>query len=77
MKQKADGGRGATSWKEPQPYEVLRAVENKDLMFLMEVRDRSFKLLLQKTGDTTPLLHAMRIQSHQEVAIVLLGAFSR
>lgn len=37
-----------------------------------------FQRLLQKTGDTTPLLHAMRIgQSHREVAIVLLGAFSR
>ncbi|KAF9469116.1 hypothetical protein BDZ94DRAFT_1245395 [Collybia nuda] len=47
-------------------------------MFLMEIRDRSFPLLLRKTGDATPLLHAMRIgQSHRDVAIVLLGAFSR
>lgn len=36
------------------------------------------QLLLRKTGDVTPLLHAMRIgQSHRDVAVVLLGAFSR
>ncbi|KAG2146741.1 hypothetical protein DEU56DRAFT_786157 [Suillus clintonianus] len=65
-------------WKEPQPFEVFRAVERKDIMFLMEVRDRAFPLLLRKTGDATPLLHAMRIgQSHRDVAILLLGAFSR
>lgn len=65
-------------WKEPQPFEVFRAIERKDIMFLMEVRDRAFPLLLRKTGDATPLLHAMRIgQSHRDVAILLLGAFSR
>ncbi|KAL4075935.1 hypothetical protein J3A83DRAFT_4357072 [Scleroderma citrinum] len=66
------------SWKEPQPFEVFRAIERKDIMFLMEVRDRAFPLLLRKTGDATPLLHAMRIgQTHRDVAILLLGAFSR
>jgi hypothetical protein len=25
-----------------QPYEVLRAIEHKDVMFLMEIRDRAF-----------------------------------
>lgn len=36
------------------------------------------KLLLKKTGDATPLVHAMRIgESHRDVAIVLLGTFSR
>ncbi|KAG1839068.1 hypothetical protein C8R48DRAFT_741991 [Suillus tomentosus] len=65
-------------WKEPQPFEIFRAIERKDIMFLMEVRDRAFPLLLRKTGDATPLLHAMRIgQSHRDVAILLLGAFSR
>jgi len=44
----------------------------------MEVRDRAFHLLLRKTGDVTPLLHAMRIgKSHRDVAILLLGALSR
>ncbi|KAJ7283739.1 hypothetical protein C8J57DRAFT_1432781 [Mycena rebaudengoi] len=66
------------NWKEPEPYEVLRAVERKDIMYLMEVRDRAFPLLVRMSGGITPLLHAMRLgQSHREVAIVLLGAFSR
>jgi hypothetical protein len=65
-------------WKEPQPFEVFRAIEQKDIMYLMEVRDRAFPLLLRRSGDITPLLHAMRIgQSHRDVAIILLGAFSR
>ncbi|KAE9410384.1 hypothetical protein BT96DRAFT_1011935 [Gymnopus androsaceus JB14] len=66
------------AWKEPQAFEVLRAVERKDVIYLMEVRDRAFHLLLRKSGDVTPLLHAMRIgQTHRDVAIILLGAFSR
>ncbi|KAF9518689.1 hypothetical protein BS47DRAFT_1370992 [Hydnum rufescens UP504] len=65
-------------WKEPQPFEVFRAVERKDVMFLMQVRDHAFHLLLRKSGDATPLLHAMRIgESHREVAILLVGALSR
>ncbi|KAJ7179908.1 hypothetical protein C8R43DRAFT_1055888 [Mycena crocata] len=67
-----------SSWKEPQPYEVLRAVERKDIMYLMEIRDRSFHLLVRMSGGITPLLHAMRLgQSHRDVAVILLGAFSR
>ncbi|KAI6034219.1 hypothetical protein BKA83DRAFT_4186706 [Pisolithus microcarpus] len=70
--------RTSKTWKEPQPFEIFRAIERKDIMFLMEVRDHAFQLLLRKTGDATPLLHAMRIgQSHRDVAILLLGAFSR
>ncbi|PVF99770.1 hypothetical protein CPB86DRAFT_846737 [Serendipita vermifera] len=66
------------NWKDPQPYEVLRAVERKDIMYLMEIRDRAFHLLLRKTGEVTPLLHAMRIgSSHRDVAIILVGALSR
>ncbi|KAJ3820149.1 hypothetical protein F5880DRAFT_1590253 [Lentinula raphanica] len=66
------------AWKEPQPFEILAAVERKDVMYLMQVRDRAFHLLLRKSGDVTPLLHAMRIgQSHRDVAIILLGSFSR
>ncbi|KAG8858598.1 hypothetical protein FRB91_009566 [Serendipita sp. 411] len=70
--------RQASPWKDPEPYEVLRAVERKDLIYLSEVRDRAFHLLLRKTGDVTPLLHAMRIgSSHRDVAIILVGALSR
>ncbi|KAJ3490321.1 hypothetical protein NLI96_g1541 [Meripilus lineatus] len=68
-------------WSEPESYEVLSAIERKDIMFLMEVRDRAFHLLLQPSGGVTPLVHAMRVggvgKTHQEVAIVILGAFSR
>lgn len=32
--------------------------------------------LIKKSGDVTPLIHAMRIE-HTDMAIVLLGAFSR
>ncbi|KAM5532425.1 hypothetical protein V8D89_013919 [Ganoderma adspersum] len=63
-------------WKPPEPYEILRAIERRDIMFLMEVRDRSFESLIKKSGDVTPLIHAMRIE-HTDMAIVLLGAFSR
>ena len=31
---------------------------------------------MKKSGDVTPLIHAMRIE-HTDMAIVLLGAFSR
>ncbi len=29
-----------------QPFEVFRAIERKDIMFIMEVRDRSFEVRL-------------------------------
>lgn len=65
----------AKPWK-VEPYQIFAAVERRDITFLMEVRERDFELLMRKNGDVTPLLHAMRI-GHQDVAIVLLGAFSR
>ncbi|KAJ6516003.1 hypothetical protein C8R45DRAFT_811479 [Mycena sanguinolenta] len=65
-------------WKEPQASDVRFARTPKDIMYLMEVRDKAFHLLVRMSGGITPLLHAMRLgQSHREVAIVLLGAFSR
>jgi len=70
----------------------MKAVEDRNIMFLMEVRDKAFpvsisvlpgrfddydqQLLLQSSGGETPLVHAMRI-GHKDVAIILLGAFSR
>ncbi|RXW25277.1 hypothetical protein EST38_g545 [Candolleomyces aberdarensis] len=54
----------------------MKAVEDSNIMFLMEVRDRAFPLLLRPSGGQTPLVHAIRI-GNKEVAIVLLGAFSR
>ncbi|KZT37665.1 hypothetical protein SISSUDRAFT_987463 [Sistotremastrum suecicum HHB10207 ss-3] len=68
----------AKPWREPAPFELFRAIEDKDLMYIMEVRDRAFHLLLRKTGEATPLVHAMRIgASHRDVAMVLIGAMSR
>jgi hypothetical protein len=32
----------AKPWKDPQPFEVFAAIERKDLIYLMEVRDRAF-----------------------------------
>ncbi|KAF9534831.1 hypothetical protein CPB83DRAFT_843014 [Crepidotus variabilis] len=66
----------ANGWTNVQPFEVMKAVEDRDLMFLMEVRDKAFSLLLQSSGGETPLVHAIRI-GNKDVAIVLLGAFSR
>ncbi|KDR83835.1 hypothetical protein GALMADRAFT_262202 [Galerina marginata CBS 339.88] len=63
-------------WTNLQPYEVMKAIEEKDIMFLMEVRDKAFPLLLQSSGGETPLVHAIRT-GNKDVAIVLLGAFSR
>ncbi|EAU84712.1 hypothetical protein CC1G_00231 [Coprinopsis cinerea okayama7 len=59
-----------------QPFEIMKAVEDRNITFLMEVRDRAFPLLLQTSGGETPLVHAIRI-GNRDVAIVLLGAFSR
>ncbi|KAH6914992.1 hypothetical protein BKA70DRAFT_1257647 [Coprinopsis sp. MPI-PUGE-AT-0042] len=64
------------SMNDVQPYQIMKAVEEHNLMFLMEVRDRAFPLLLQTSGGETPLVHAIRI-GNRDVAIVLLGAFSR
>lgn len=43
-----------------QGYQILRAIERKDVMLLMEARDSSFELLVQPQGGITPLVHAMR-----------------
>lgn len=60
----------------PEPFEVLRAVEQHDITFLVHLRDKAFHLLLRNSGNTTPLIHAIRL-GHKDVAIILLGTFSR
>ncbi|KAG8934410.1 hypothetical protein FRC02_010044 [Tulasnella sp. 418] len=65
-------------WRDPEPWEIVRAVEKKDANYLIAVRDRAFHLLLHKTGDATPLHHAMRIgPSHGDIAILLVEAMCR
>ncbi|EIW61747.1 uncharacterized protein TRAVEDRAFT_117826 [Trametes versicolor FP-101664 SS1] len=76
MLRTASQSKGNHAWKAPEPYEIMRAIERRDIMFIMEVRDRSFESLIVKSGDVTPLIHAMRIE-HTDMAIILLGAFSR
>ncbi|KAH9482922.1 hypothetical protein JR316_0005022 [Psilocybe cubensis] len=66
----------SSGWADVQPYEIMKAVEDRDIMFLMEVRDKAFPLLLQSSGGETPLVHAIRT-GNKDVAIVLLGAFSK
>ncbi|BGP16638.1 hypothetical protein JCM10213v2_004640 [Rhodosporidiobolus nylandii] len=59
-----------------EPYQVLQAIEKKDIMALAEIKARQFDLLI--TGQPLPLVYAMRIgKSHSEVAIILVGAMSR
>ncbi|KAF8913821.1 hypothetical protein CPB84DRAFT_1832685 [Gymnopilus junonius] len=66
----------SAGWANVQPYEIMKAIEEKDIVFLMEVRDKAFPLLLQSSGGETPLVHAIRT-GNKDIAIVLLGAFSR
>lgn len=45
---------------------------------LLDVLFTAHQLLVRRSGGVTPLLHAMRIgKSHRDVAIILIGAFSR
>jgi hypothetical protein len=47
--------------KQYQPFEILRAIERKDLMTLSEIRTAQFELLIHPIGSSTPLVHAMRL----------------
>jgi len=62
----------------PEQWEIFRAIEKKDLMYLSEVRNRYFTMLLRYHGDATPIVYALRIgKSHEEVALFMLGMFSK
>ncbi|GAA6024939.1 hypothetical protein JCM11491_000963 [Sporobolomyces phaffii] len=65
---------GPDSW---EPYHVLRAIDHKDVMTLMEIKSsHRFDLLLQ--GNPLPIVYAMRLgKTHQDIAILLVGAMSR
>ncbi|WVO17558.1 hypothetical protein L204_105253 [Cryptococcus depauperatus] len=45
----------------PQAYELYRAIDRKDIDFIMRVRDHSFKLLTQKNGTDFPIVYAARL----------------
>lgn len=50
--QRRQDTRPNSAWKEPQPFEVLRAVERRDLLYLMEIRDRSFHVCVMYISTT-------------------------
>ncbi|GAA5887940.1 hypothetical protein JCM6882_000809 [Rhodosporidiobolus microsporus] len=59
-----------------EAFEVLRAIEKKDIMVLADIKSRQFDLLIN--GNPLPLVYAMRQgKSHAEIAIILVGAMSR
>ncbi|QRV76273.1 alpha-amylase [Ceratobasidium sp. AG-Ba] len=63
-------------WKEPEHWEVVQAIERRDVVRLSEIRDHSFHVLLRRVNNTSPLEHAMRI-GHTDMAVLILGMFSR
>ena len=50
-----------------QPYEILRAIERKDIMFLMEVRDRSFEVSFLQFTSILSHLEAVPIPRNSRV----------
>ncbi|KAG8696076.1 hypothetical protein FRC08_007381 [Ceratobasidium sp. 394] len=63
-------------WKEPEHWEVVQAIEKRDVIKLSQIRDHSFHVLLRRVNNTSPLEHAMRI-GHTDMSILILGMFSR
>ncbi|QRW19452.1 hypothetical protein RhiXN_00858 [Rhizoctonia solani] len=63
-------------WKEPEHWEVVQAIEKRDVVKLSEIRDYSFHVLLRRVNNTSPLEHAVRI-GYTDMAILILGMFSR
>ncbi|GAA5989082.1 hypothetical protein JCM5350_003588 [Sporobolomyces pararoseus] len=67
------GGGGSRNF---EAWQVLKAIEKKDVMTLMEIKTSQFDLLI--SGTPLPIVYAMRLgKTHQDVAILLVGAMSR
>ncbi|GAA5897983.1 hypothetical protein JCM8208_003216 [Rhodotorula glutinis] len=61
---------------EYEPYQVLRAIEKRDIMLLNDIKLHSFDLLV--SGQPLPLVYAMRLgKSHHDMQVFLVGAMSR
>lgn len=59
-----------------ESWHVLKAIEKKDIMTLMEIKSNQFDLLI--SGTPLPIVYAMRLgKTHQDIAILLVGAMSR
>ncbi|SCV71867.1 BQ2448_4561 [Microbotryum intermedium] len=64
--------------KRYESWELLKAIEKKQIMTIYDIKSNQFELLLEPVGGSTPLVHAMRHgPSHQEVAILITGALSK
>lgn len=76
---KRSGGGGKKRGGQYEPFEVLRAIEKKDLAVMLDVKSHQFDLLVTSPpGQPLPLVYAMRMgKSHHDMAIVLVGAMSR
>lgn len=73
---KGKGRRGAGQY---EPFEVLRAIEKKDLAVILDVKAHQFDLIITSApGQPLPLVYAIRLgKSHREMCIILVGAMSR
>ncbi|GAA5874865.1 hypothetical protein JCM16303_003010 [Sporobolomyces ruberrimus] len=59
-----------------EPFQVLRAIEKKDVMLLHEIKGSQFDLLI--SGNPLPIVYSMRLgKTHQDISILLIGAMSR
>ena len=76
---KRSGGGKKRGGGQYEAFEVLRAIEKKDLAVLLDVKSHQFDLLVTSPpGQPLPLVYAMRMgKSHHDMAIVLVGAMSR
>lgn len=69
---KSNGWKGLNKGSPLEGWQVFKAVEEKDIMFLMEVRDREFDLLVQpqRGSNTTPLVSAMKLGKSRKYSIL-------
>lgn len=74
---------GGSGWKGLNPngiyedWQVFKAIETKDLILLMEIRDKQFNLLVQpqkNSNNNTPITHAMRLGKNREFSSFFLTA---
>nr|ODN90075.1 hypothetical protein L203_01995 [Cryptococcus depauperatus CBS 7841] len=77
-KEQAASAHSQPFMRPPQAYELYRAIDRKDIDFIMRVRDHSFKLLTQKNGTDFPIVYAARLGTGwRDVVVLLVGALSR
>ncbi|CDZ98033.1 hypothetical protein [Phaffia rhodozyma] len=74
-------GKGKARARTYETHDVYKAIDDKDIMTLMAIRDINFGLLLTKSpgvGSVFPIVYAMRCgPKWEDVTILLVGALSR